>query len=151
MKEETKELNTLFWQKAIKEISFSHPDQEPLRRGGSNWCKALLPAPLKWITAWRSKDQIGVFLRIDGDDIRKYQDFFVAQLDLMKEEISPDISINTPEEGSSDWSTAFFVSVNTAGIDLYDQTTTQHQIEWLGMHLDKFVNYVRPLVKQLPK
>ena len=53
MKEEKKELNTLFWQKAIEEIKFSHPDQDPLRRGGSNWCKALLPAPLKWITAFQ--------------------------------------------------------------------------------------------------
>ncbi|MQG89134.1 MAG: hypothetical protein FI699_09790 [SAR202 cluster bacterium] len=151
MNEEKKELNTLFWQRAINEINFSHPDQEPLRRGGSNWCKALLPAPLKWITAWRGKDQIGVFLRIDGDDIRKYGEFFTDQLELMKAEISQDITIGTPEDGKSDWSTAFFIMVETDGIDLYDPATTEHQIDWLGMHLDKFVNYMRPLVKQLPK
>ena len=151
MKEETKELNTLFWQKAIKEISFSHPDQEPLRRGGSNWCKALLPAPLKWITAWRSKNQIGVFLRIDGDNIRKYQDFFTEQLELMQVEISPDIYLGTPEEGTTDWATAFFVSVRKDDVDIYDPTTIEQQIEWYALHLDRFVNYVRPLVKQLPK
>lgn len=151
MKEETKELNTLFWQKAIKEISFSHPDQEPLRRGGSNWCKALLPAPLKWITAWRSKNQIGVFLRIDGDNIRKYQDFFTEQLELMQVEISPDIRLETPEEGTTDWSMAFFVAVHKDDVDIYDPTTIEQQIEWYALHLDRFVNYVRPLVKQLPK
>lgn len=151
MKEETKELNTLFWQKAIKEISFSHPDQEPLRRGGSNWCKALLPAPLKWITAWRSKNQIGVFLRIDGDNIRKYQDFFTEQLELMQVEISPDIRLGTPDEGTTDWSTAFFVAVRKDDVDIYDPTTIEQQIKWYALHLDRFVNYVRPLVKQLPK
>ena len=151
MKEEKKELNTLFWQKAIEEIKFSHPDQDPLRRGGSNWCKALLPAPLKWITAWRSKDQIGVFLRIDGEDIPKYKVFFEERLDLMREEISSDISVNIPAEGSDDWSTALFLSVNYSEIDVYDPNTMDHQIEWLAEHLDKFINYIRPLVNQLPK
>ena len=151
MKEEKKELNTLFWQKAIEEIKFSHPDQDPLRRGGSNWCKALLPAPLKWITAWRSKDQIGVFLRIDGEDIPKYKVFFEERLDLMREEISSDISVNIPAEGSDDWSTALFLSVNNSEIDVYDPNTMDHQIEWLAEHLDKFINYIRPLVNQLPK
>ena len=151
MKEEKKELNTLFWQKAIEEIKFSHPDQDPLRRGGSNWCKALLPAPLKWITAWRSKDQIGVFLRIDGEDIPKYKVFFEERLDLMREEISSDISVNIPSEGSDDWSTALFLSVNYSEIDVYDPNTIDLQIEWLAEHLDKFVNYIRPILKQLPK
>ena len=151
MKEEKKELNTLFWQKAIEEIKFSHPDQDPLRRGGSNWSKALLPAPLKWITAWRSKDQIGVFLRIDGEDIPKYKVFFEERLDLMREEISSDISVNIPAEGSDGWSTALFLSVNYSEIDVYDPNTMDLQIEWLAEHLDKFVNYIRPILKQLPK
>jgi len=151
MKEEKKELNTLFWRRAIEEIKFSHPDQDSLRRGGSNWCKALLPAPLKWITAWRSKDQIGVFLRIDGEDIPKYKVFFDERLDLMKEEISSDISVNIPADGSDGWSTALFLSVNYSEIDVYDPNTIDLQIEWLAEHLDKFVNYIRPLLKQLPK
>ena len=151
MKEEKKELNTLFWRRAIEEIKFSHPDQDSLRRGGSNWCKALLPAPLKWITAWRSKDQIGVFLRIDGEDIPKYKVFFDERLDLMREEISSDISVNIPSEGSDDWSTALFLSVNYSEIDVYDPNTIDLQIEWLAEHLDKFVNYIRPILKQLPQ
>ena len=149
--EEKKELNTLFWERAIKEISFSHPDQEPLRRGGSNWCKALLPAPLKWITAWRSADKIGVFLRIEGNEVKNYQEFFTNQLDIMRAEISLDIRIESPENGSNTWSKALFLSVSLSGIDLYDQATTDKQIEWLGVHLDNFVNYLRPLVNQLPK
>jgi len=151
MKEEKKELNTLFWRRAIEEIKFSHPDQDSLRRGGSNWCKALLPAPLKWITAWRSKDQIGVFLRIDGEDIPKYKVFFDERLDLMREEISSDISVNIPADGSDGWSTALFLSVNYSEIDVYDPNTIDLQIEWLAEHLDKFVNYIRPILKQLPK
>lgn len=149
--EEKKELNTIFWRKAIEEIKFSHPDQDSLRRGGSNWCKALLPAPLKWITAWRSNNQIGVFLRIDGDDIAKYQVFFEEQLSLMREEISPDISLSIPAEEGDGWSAALFLSVHSSKIAVYDPSTMENQIEWLGQHLDKFVNYLRPLVNKLPK
>ena len=69
----------------------------------------------------------------------------------MLAEISLDIRIESPENGSNTWSKALFLSVSLSGIDLYDQATTDKQIEWLGVHLDNFVNYLRPLVNQLPK
>ena len=69
----------------------------------------------------------------------------------MRAEISLDIRIETPENGSGAWSKALFLSESMSRIDLYDQATTDEQIEWLGVHLDNFVNYLRPLVNQLPK
>ena len=45
MHQDVKQTNTLFWQKAISQITFEHPDQEPLRRGGNNWCENLSVLP----------------------------------------------------------------------------------------------------------
>ena len=69
----------------------------------------------------------------------------------MRAEISLDIRIEAPENWNNAWSKALFLSVSMSGIDLYDQATTDTQIEWLGVHLDNFVNYLRPLIKQLPE
>ena len=69
----------------------------------------------------------------------------------MQVEISPDIRLETPEEGTTGWSTALFVAVRKDDVDIYDPATIEQQIEWYALHLDRFVNYVRPLVKQLPK
>ena len=151
MNENTKELNSIFWNNAIKRIEFDHPDQEPLRKGGNNWCKALLPYPLNWITAYRTKNSIGVFLRITGEDVARYQEFFEGQLDILKNEISPDVRLQTPDAASNKWSSAFFIVVTYKDIDTLDPKNEEFQIDWLKIHLNKFVNYLRPLIVNLPK
>jgi len=148
MQKEIKEANSAFWSRAMASISFDHPDQEPLRRGGNNWCKALLPDPLKWITAWRTKDRLGVFLRISNDDLNFYQSFFEERLEAMKAEVSPDIRIETPEEKNG-WAEALFVSVALNDIDTLDPKTEETQIKWLSDHLNRFVNFLRPLINEL--
>jgi hypothetical protein len=149
MHQEVKQTNTLFWQKAISQITFEHPDQEPLRRGGNNWCKVSMPDPLKWITAWRTKDKIGIFLRIAGEDIDFYQQFFSERIDTLKAEISPDIRIEVPE-GKDGWAEAFFLSLRLDDIDTLNLATETRQLEWYTEYLNKYVNYLRPLVNQLP-
>lgn len=149
MNEEVKQANTLFWQKAISQITFEHPDQEPLRRGGNNWCKAALPDPLKWITAWRSKDKIGIFLRLARDDIEFYQQFFSDRIVSLREEISPAIRIETPE-GKDGWGDALFLSIRLDDIDTLNPDTETFQIEWYNEYLNKYVNYLRALLNQLP-
>ena len=151
MHKEVKQSNTLFWQKAIAQITFEHPDQEPLRRGGNNWCKASMPEPLKWITAYRSKDRIGIFLRITGDRIDFYEQFFRDRMGALKAEISPDIRIELPDDKDDGWSAAFFLSLRVDNIDTLDPRTENRQLEWYTEHLNKYVNYLRPLVSQLPK
>ena len=150
MLKETKEANSLFWQRAIAQIVFEHPDQEPLRRGGNNWSKVPMPNPLKWITAWRSKDKIGVFLRVSGDNINFYNEFFSDRMDALRSEISPEIRIEMPE-GKDGWAEAFFLSVRLDGVDTLDSSTEQLQINWFAEHLNKYVNFLRPLVKELPE
>jgi len=149
MQKEVKEANSAFWTRAINTITFDHPDQEPLRRGGNNWCKAILPGPFKWITAWRSKNQIGVFLRINNDETSFYQTFFEDRLENMKAELSPEIRIESPE-GKDGWAEALFVSVRLDDIDTLDVSTEDLQLKWLSEHLNRFVNYIRPVINELP-
>ena len=149
MQQEVKQTNTLFWQKAISQITFEHPDQEPLRRGGNNWCKVSMPDPLKWITAWRSKDKIGIFLRIAGDDVEFYQQFFSDRMNSLKAEISPDIRIELPE-GKDGWAEAFFLSLRLDDIDTLNPATEKRQLEWYTEYLNRYVNYLRPLANELP-
>jgi len=149
MHQDVKQTNTLFWQKAISQITFEHPDQEPLRRGGNNWCKVSMPDPLKWITAWRSKDKIGIFLRIAGDDVEFYQQFFSDRMNSLKAEISPDIRIELPE-GKDGWAEAFFLSLRLDAVDTLNPETEKRQLEWYTEYLNRYVNYLRPLANQLP-
>lgn len=150
MKKEVKEANSLFWKRTISQISFEHPDQEPLRRGGNNWSKAAMPNPLRWITAWRSKDKIGIFLRVAGGNSEFYNKFFNDRMETLKSEISPEIRISMPEDKNG-WEDAFFLSVNLGGLDTLDPSTEQMQISWYSEHLNKYVNFLRPLIKQLPE
>ena len=150
MKKETKEANSLFWNRAISEINFDHPDQEALRRGGSNWCKALLPDPLKWLTAYRSKDRIGVFLRIDDENLEGYYQFFTDRMPQMRQEISNEIRCEI-SNSSDKWAKGnLFIGVTKLDIDTSDPDTIGSQIEWLGNHVNRFVNFLRPIVHQIP-
>jgi hypothetical protein len=149
MHKEVKQTNTLFWQKAISQITFEHPDQEPLRRGGNNWCKVSMPDPLKWITAWRSKDKMGIFLRVTGENIDFYEQFFSERLDALRAEISTEIRMELPE-GKDGWAEAFFLSLRVDNVDTLDPSTENRQLEWYTEYLNKYVNYLRPLVNQLP-
>lgn len=149
MSNETKDANRNFWSKAIEVIEFDHPEQDQLRRGGSNWCKVILPKPLKWITAYRSKDRIGVFLRINSVNLDEYFDFFNGRLEQMKIEISQDIIVEIPDE-KGDWSAALFIGVTLYDVDTLDPSTEEMQLDWISDHLNRFVNFLRPIIKELP-
>jgi hypothetical protein len=107
-----------------------------------------MPDPLKWITAWRSKDKIGIFLRVAGDDVEFYHKFFSERFDALREEISPDIRIELPEEKNG-WAEAFFLSLRLDNVDTLNADTEHSQIEWYAEYLNKYVNFLRPLASQL--
>ena len=108
LNEEKKAMNAAFWAEAIKAISFDHPDQESLKKRGNNFCHLPMPEPLGRITAWRTKDRIGAFIRLTDDDADQHIKFFEERIDAMKSEISPDIDIGYPN-GKGDWSNAYFI------------------------------------------
>ena len=55
------------------------------------------------------KDKIGIFLRIAGDDVEFYQQFFSDRMNSLKAEISPDICIELPE-GKDGWAGVFLIT-----------------------------------------
>lgn len=58
----------VFWQRFIDSARFDHPDQPPPRHGGRNWVKIDMPAPGRWITAYRIADgTTGLFLTLVGE------------------------------------------------------------------------------------
>ena len=140
--------NRLFWDKAIKQIKFDHPDQQALeKRSNNNGCATQLPDPLRWLTAFRSNEnRIGVFLRISGENAHQYEIYFEPLLKAMREEISPDIKMELQDKTSS-----LDILVEKNDVDIYSPETTEFQIEWLGTHLNKFVNFLRPLIKEMPR
>ena len=81
---------------------------------------------------------------------RFYNKFFNDRMETLKSEISPEIRISMPEDKNG-WEDAFFLSVNLGGLDTLDPSTEQMQISWYSEHLNKYVNFLRPLIKQLPE
>ena len=140
--------NRLFWDEAIKQIKFDHPDQQALeKRSDNNWCATELPDPLRWLTAFRSNEnRIGVFLRIRGENAHQYEIYFKPLLKAMREEISPAIKMELQDKTSS-----LDILVEKNDVDIYSPETTECQIKWLGTHLNKFVNFLRPLIKEMPR
>lgn len=63
----TKEANRSFWQRFIDSVRFDHPDQPAPRHGGNNWVRIPLPPPARWLTAYRSSTEAGLFLALEGD------------------------------------------------------------------------------------
>lgn len=140
--------NRLFWDKAIKQIKFDHPDQQALEKGSNNnGCATQLPDPLGRLTAFRSNEnRIGVFLRIRGENAHQYEIYFKPLLKAMREEISPAIKMELQDKTSS-----LDILVEKNDVDIYSPETTECQIKWLGTHLNKFVNFLRPLIKEMPR
>ena len=149
LNEEKKAMNAAFWAEAIKAISFDHPDQESLKKRGNNFCHLPMPEPLGRITAWRTKDRIGAFIRLTDDDADQHIKFFEERIDAMKSEISPDIDIGYPDN-KRDWSNAYFIGT-VLEIDTQDPKTAPEQIKWLNTTLNKFVNYLRPIIGEMER
>ena len=70
-------------------------------------------------------------------------------MDALRAEISTDIRIELPE-GKDGWAEAFFLSLRLDNVETLDTSTENRQLEWYTEYLNKYVNYLRPLVNQLP-
>ena len=67
----------------------------------------------------------------------------------MKNEVSPEITVKY-DSSAKGWSKAVFIGVTRYNVDTLDAETEEEQIEWLAIHLNKFVNYLRPIIHLLP-
>lgn len=62
-----REVNRAFWQRFIDTVRFDHPDQPTPRHGANNWVRMALPAG-RWLTAYRTATEAGLFVPLDGDE-----------------------------------------------------------------------------------
>ena len=137
--------NREFWDQFIKVMEFDHPDQERPRHGGNNWARVPFPEPFGWITAYRQKDRIGVFCRVNPDQALDAQQFFENYKQQLRDEINPELRFEF-EEKRKGWGNGFHISVHKV-IDTLDDSTLEEQITWFSDTLNAYVNVLRPLVR----
>ena len=150
MTSETKARNAVFWDKVIEFLKFDHPDQGPARRGGNNWIKVAFLEPFQWITAWRSKDEFGIYLKLslsNEPEAEKAKAFFSERLDELKSGIDPHVRVETSDDKTG-WARGFWIALKVTDTDTANPATEQMQIEWFQDRLNKFVNTIRPLMNQ---
>jgi hypothetical protein len=139
-----KNINNEFYSKLTSIIKFDHPDQEPFRKGGNNWARSPLPAPFKWMTAYRAQKpmRIGIFVVCDTTEHVNLYDFLINNLDLLKMEISEGVALNIVDSDDGKKNIADFYLKHQL-----DCSTEEEQLKWFEMHVNKFVNTLRPLVR----
>ncbi len=144
-----KENNREFWTKIIKEIKIEHPDQEPPRHGGNNWIKLPMPSPLKWITAYRARDDsYGVFIRfaMDEDSDKIYQ-FLENNIKYFKDEIDASLSLEYVKNKKKNWDNGIWLSINTRNTDI-DLSTYELQKNWIQKNVNGFTNALRGILSK---
>ncbi|RWP27781.1 hypothetical protein [Mesorhizobium sp.] len=78
--------NRIFWRSFIDTVKFDHPDQPVPRHGGNNWVRVPLPEPVKWMTAYRSRDKLGLFLALSDDEGFAFYEWLEGQADALRQE-----------------------------------------------------------------
>lgn len=141
---ERKALDRAFWQRFIEEVRFDHPDQVPARHGGANWVKMDLPDPAGWLTAFRSsgaKEEIGLFLRLKGDDGRRLFDELAADLETLRSE--SDLPLFAQVRAEQPFEADLGVSRLRSAFADEDQ-----QLLWLKDAANRFITMIRPRLSQ---
>lgn len=130
--------NRAFWQRFINTVRFDHPEQSAPRHGGDNWVRIPLPAPTRWLTAYRTGDaRTGLFVTFRGEDGREVYDALAGQLESLRLETGLDVLAavkqDQPFEGGlavRHWNE--------------DDTSDAGMLAWLGDAANRLVNALRP-------
>lgn len=133
--------NKTFWQTFIDTVKFDHPDQPGSRHGGNNWIKVPLPDPVKWVTVYRSKDKVGLFMPLSGEDGIAFYEWLEGQADALREESGLALTF---ERDPNDADKAQ-ISVTAPRVQFVDADAQQ---AWLRGNANKFVTLVRPLISR---
>ena len=143
---ERRTANRAFWQRFIDEVQFDHPDQPPPRHGGDNWVRIALPAPVRWMTAFRSmgsKGEVGVFMTFgEKDGEREMFEMLKDDLDTLRSESGLDL-VTRLRRSSPFW----------AEIGVFRTRTTlpneDAQLAWLCDAVNRLVSAIRPRLSVL--
>jgi hypothetical protein len=133
--------NRTFWQSFIDTVKFDHPDQPVPRHGGNNWVRVPLPEPVKWMTAYRSRDKLGLFLALsDGEGFAFYA-WLEGQADALRQESDLPLKFEQGPIGSNKGQ----VSLTVPKAELVDDSA---QLEWLREGANRLVTLFRPLISR---
>lgn len=127
-----------FWDRFIREARFDHPDQPPPRHGGDNWVRIDLPPP-GWITAYRSGDRAGVFVRLAGEGAAEAYDNLLAERAALEAEIGQALRFG-PTVGKP----GVFEVEATHVVNPAEGAVEDAQRAWLLDTANRFVTALRP-------
>lgn len=129
--------NKGFWDRFISGIRFDHPDQLPPSHGGNNWVRIPLEAPIRWLTAYRTSNNIiGIFARPSDEAGRQVTAAIENQLDGMRAESVLDLQIRVQSEEPFKAE----LSVTTSKAEMSED----QQLAWLCDTANRLVTLLRP-------
>ena len=133
--------NRIFWQSFIDTVKFDHPDQPVPRHGGNNWVRVPLPEPVKWMTAYRSRDKLGLFLALSDNEGFAFYEWLEGQADALRQESGLPLTFEQDPSGSNRGQ----VSLTVPKAELVDDIA---QLEWLRERANRLVTLFRPLISR---
>ncbi|WP_141400555.1 hypothetical protein [Magnetospirillum sp. 15-1] len=129
--------NRAFWQCFIDSVRFDHPDQPVPRHGGNNWVKIPLPAPARWLTAYRTADEAGLFLPLDGDGGEALFERLAEAAAALRDESGLDLAFIRKQAEP-------FKGNISAKRPLSDFASLEAQTAWFCDAANRLVNALRP-------
>jgi hypothetical protein len=134
--------NREFWQRFIDEINFDNPDQQQPRHGGNNWVRIDMPPPATWLTAYRTANQIGLFLTLKGNDGANLFDAWSGQKGELEKECGLELRFEaSPSEGT-------FKGTIATSLLISAQFPAEEQHQWIKDAANRLVNLFRPRLSQ---
>jgi hypothetical protein len=131
--------NRHFWQRVIDNLRFDHPDQPPPRHGSNNWVRLDLPSPAVGITLYRTPNELGAFLRVQGEEGQAFLQALAEQADTLRAETGLDLVF---EEGDA----PRMKVIHRFAAD--HAPSNDEQFAWLCDTANRLVNLARPRIAQ---
>lgn len=127
-----------FWEDVVARSRFDHPDQPPPRHGGHNWIRLDMPPPGR-LTAYRTKDEAGVFLTLSGEGASARFEMLLAEQGMLEQEIGQSLEMRADADDPSKYKIGASHPFDTS-----DEKIGEQQKQWLLTIMNRFVNVFRP-------
>lgn len=133
--------NRAFWQRFIDTVEFDHPDQPRPQHGANNWVRIPLPAPARWLTAYRNKGDVGLFL--SGRAHSQMFDMLAQDIDAIRAEVGlPDLR-TTERSGGPNTTLAIMLDASKFDDD-------EALLNWFRVYSNKMVTSLRSRLSEMP-
>jgi hypothetical protein len=133
--------NRAFWQRFVDSVHFDHPDQPSPRHGNKNNVRIPLPAPARWLTAYRSASDGNVGMYLGCEEGSTLCAEVARNLEVLREETGlPSLGFGLDSSGRD----IMIIARPMAGLGGDDGMLT-----WLGDTANRLVNALRPRLAAL--